>query len=265
LQRSDAVFMAVAPNNSAEHLLLSGLPKQARISRAVMDFTHLPAVEDINWPVWATHFVCFISLRENVSGRGLAKQMGTLLLGLDHYVKVLVLLPSGTDLSNPLEVLGAVAERCDFHLGSGIDTLGNVYSHLLDPSSRTAGLSSKMIIDATSPRIPVSSGDLERVKRIPVVDNAAYPYGGSPVLCAVVPRWDVEGFDWVLREEALAGSRLVILVDEDIDVGEGRQLLWAVATRLQPVEDSLCGGGRLVLDARKGEEWTARRATLPFN
>ena len=60
--RKDAYFVAVAPSNSAEHLLLSGLPKQARISRAIIDYTHTPALKDIIWPVWATHFVCFISI-----------------------------------------------------------------------------------------------------------------------------------------------------------------------------------------------------------
>jgi len=62
-RREDAIFLAVAPNNSSEHLLLSGLPKQARIYRAMLDFVHTPAIKDIIWPVWGTHFVCFISLQ----------------------------------------------------------------------------------------------------------------------------------------------------------------------------------------------------------
>ena len=265
LKRRDALFMAVAPNNSAEHLLLSGLPKQARISRAVIDFTHLPAVEDINWPVWATHFACFISLRENISGRGLAKQMGTLLLGLDHYVKLVAVLPHGTDLADPAGILGTIAERCDFNKGSGIDTLGKVYSHLLDPSSRNPGLSSKMILDATGPILAHGKGDLEKIRKNPMVREAGYPCKDNEALCVLTPSEVPMGYDWALDSDALSGSRLIILVDDDIDVRDGRQVLWAVATRLQPLENSLCRDGRLLLDARKGEGWTAKRATLPFN
>lgn len=265
LRRKDSIFMAVAPNNSAEHLLLSGLPKQARISRAVIDFTHLPVLEDINWPVWGTHFVCFMGLKENVNGRGLAKQMGALLLGLDHYVKFVAALPHGVDLSDSTMVLGAIAERCDFIRGSGLDILGGVYSHLLDPSSREPGISSKLVLDATGARIQSKGGALKDVEALSYVLHAAYPYQNNPVLCAVTSEKNVENLQCFLDEETLAGSRLIILVDEDIDLRDGRQLLWALATRLQPAERSLCLGGRLVLDARMGEGWTARRATLPFS
>ena len=52
-------------------------------------------------------------------------------------------------------------------------------------------------------------------------------------------------------------------VDDDIDISDARQIVWAMATRYQPAEDSIVKGGRMVVDARKGDGWTARRATLP--
>lgn len=265
-RRRDAIFLAVAPSNSAEHLLLSGLPKQARISRAMTDFIHTPSLEDIIWPVWATHFACFVSMKESVSGApGLAKQMGLLLLGLDHYVKIVAVLPHGLDVSDSIRVLGAVAERCDFKLGSGVDVVGTVYSQLLDPSSNKAGTSSKMIIDATGPRTPpekkIKLTDVVGVKEI---RDASFPYHGSPALCVIHPEPGVKGLGWVFEEEALSGCRMVVCVDDDIDIHDGRQMLWAMATRYQPAEDSVIKDNRLVIDARRGDSWTALRATLPF-
>ncbi len=161
LQRKDPIFMAVAPSNSAEHLLLSGLPKQVRIYKGMQDFSHLPVLSDINWPVWATHFACFISLKENVMGStGLAKQIGTLVLGLDHYVKVVAVLPYGTDLSDSAGILATIAQRCDFITGSDLDVIGTSYHHLLDPSSVIPGVSSKMIIDATGSIKPSKTIDI---------------------------------------------------------------------------------------------------------
>jgi len=265
IQRKDPLFMAVAPSNSAEHLLLSGLPKQARIYKGMQDFAHMPVISDINWPVWATHFACFISLKENAMGStGLAKQIGTLVLGLDHYVKVVAVLPYVADLSDSAGILATIAERCDFVSGSEIDVIGTSYHHLLDPSSVIPGVSSKMIIDASGPvKHSKTSLNVSRIESTEGVDKASFLI--SPALCVITPSAETDGVDWVFDEPALSGSRMVALVDDDIDIRDGRQVLWAIATRFQPAENSLLKDGRLLIDARKGDDWTALRATLPFN
>ncbi len=239
-RRRDAMFLAVAPSNSAEHLLLSGLPKQARISRAITDYTHTPALKDIIWPVWGTHFACFISLSDAVGGTpGLAKHVALLLMGLDHYVKLVAVVPEAVDVSNTTDVLEAVARRCDFRMGSDVEVLGKVFSQWLDPSSPQAGVSSKMILIATGP---------ER--------------GGETSLCVVKPGPDADPMD-VLGDEAYRRCRLMVCVDDDIDARDHRQVLWAVATRSQPDRDAVTLEGRMVIEARKGSGWTATRATLP--
>ena len=267
LQRKDSIFMAVAPSNSAEHLLLSGLPKQARIYKGIQDFSHLPVLSDINWPVWATHFACFISLKENVmASKGLAKQIGTLVLGLDHYVKVVAVLPYGVNLSDSAGILATIAKRCDFVAGSEIDVIGNSYHHLLDPSSVIPGVSSKMIIDASgSIKSSKTRLDVSGVEAMEGVDEVSFFSKESPALCVITPSAETDGFDWVFEEPALSESRMVVLVDDDINIKDGRQVLWAIATRFQPAEDSVLKDGRLLIDARKGGGWTALRATLPFD
>ncbi len=265
MQRKDPIFMAVAPSNSAEHLLLSGLPKQARIFRGLHDFAHLPVVSDINWPVWATHFACFISLKENVSGtKGLGKQIGTLLLGLDHYVKIVAVLPYGSDLSNTTEVLTTIAQRCDFVVGSEIDVIGTSYHHLLDPSSVNAGISSKMIMDASGSKKTTNENDISRILAIESVKDASFLSKQAPELCTIIPSEEKDGLNWIHEEHALSETRMVVLVDDDIDPRDSRQVMWAIATRFQPIGDSIIRDGRLHIDARKGADWTAIRATLPF-
>lgn len=56
-----------------------------------------------------------------------------------------------------------------------------------------------------------------------------------------------------------------MIVDEDIDINDGWQILWAIATRFQPAKNSIIKDNKLVIDARKSNSWTAKRATLPFD
>jgi UbiD family decarboxylase len=262
------IFLAVAPSNSSEHLLLSGLPKQARISRTLVDSMHVDALRDIIWPTSGTHFVCFASLKESMNlTPGLAKQHGILLLGLDHYVKIVAVFPAETDVTDVTGALGAIATRCDFERGSGLETLGDVFCQYLDPSSLQAGLSSKMILDATGPEIPVppteTTPDVKEVLSSNRIRDASYPCEGNPYFCAVNASPNVSDVSVLLEEPSLKRCRLIVCVDEDIDLRDGREILWAMATRFQPAEDAIVGVGKLVLDARKPKDWSARRATIP--
>ncbi|OGD45475.1 hypothetical protein A3K69_06355 [Candidatus Bathyarchaeota archaeon RBG_16_57_9] len=261
-RRRDAIFQAIYPNNSAEHLLLSGLPKQARITRALTEYTHMQALHDIVWPTQATHFACFLSLTEAAASTpGLAKQVALLLLGLDHYVKYAVVLPAGVDVSDPGQVLAAVARRCDLKQGSGVEVLGGVYSHLLDPSSPRGGLSGKMILIATGPEAP-RTGPVNPQAKLKDVKALNHPVEGAAQLLAVTAAGALKPAS-LLDAGPLRPCRLILLVDPDIDPRDPGQLVWALATRSQPDTDATIDGGRMVLDARKGPGWTAKRATEP--
>ena len=259
--RKDAIFQAIAPSNSAEHLLLSGLPKQARISKALIDYTHTSALKDIIWPVWGTHFACFLSLKPESITPGLAKQIALLLLGLDHYIKIAIVLPSDVEVTDVSQVLTAVAERCDLKIGSGIEILGGVYSHMLDPSSPKGGLSSKIIIDATGKLIH-SHKEIDSFKK---------PCSGNMKISTLPNYTDRVCFicetdlsaDKILGSKPLNQCRLLILVDDDIDIEDPRQVLWAMATRYQPDTGTTLSDARMVIDARKGENWVATIASLP--
>jgi len=267
--RRDALYFTIMPSNSDEHLLLSGLPKQARIYRTLSTGTPLPAVRDINWPVSGTHYVGVVSLsRESASIPGFAKQVAVLLLGLDSYVKFAVVVPEGVNISDVGEALGAVASRCDFKPGSGVDIIGRVFSHRLDPSSPMEGLSSKMIVDATGPEVQAStrhSAPPKKVSvRLPGVKAVSFSWGGDHRLSVVKVAPCFKDAGKLLDEPDLSRCRLITVVDEDIDEADVRQVLWAIATRSQPAEDAICVGGRMVLDATKPPNWRATKATVPW-
>ncbi|TRO49286.1 hypothetical protein E2P65_01385, partial [Candidatus Bathyarchaeota archaeon] len=221
----------------------------------------------IIWPVWATHFACFISLREGMEGSpGLAKQLGLLLMGLDHYVKIVAVLPAEVDVSDMGEALGAVASRCDFGDGAGVEVLSDVFCQWLDPSSPQAGISSKMILDATGPRRGTEPAGLDAERGSQVawkIMEISFPCGGSRDLSAIRVPPGVKDLEDLLHVDALRRCRLIVCVDDDVDIGDPRQVVWAMATRYQPSEGSIIEGGRMVVDARMGEGWTARRATIP--
>jgi 2,5-furandicarboxylate decarboxylase 1 len=261
--RRDAIFQAVAPSNSSEHLLLSGLPKQARISKALIDYSHASALNDIIWPVWGTHFVCFLSLKRAFYAPGLAKQIALLLLGLDHYVKIVVVLPPEIDVSDVSQVLTTVADRCNFIRGSGVEILGGVYSHMLDPSSPEGGLSSKMILDATEVVLPTQI-NVNETNNLTVQDmRVATLSDTTSRVCFISDTGDKLEVDDIIASKALDPYRLLVVVDEDIEIKDPRQVLWAIATRFQPDTGTTLSNARMVIDARKGDNWVATMATLP--
>ena len=69
-----------------------------------------------------------------------------MLLGLDHYVKLAVIVDKDIDVHNEAEVMWAVATR--MQPSKDVMIVNGVNCNVLDPSSQN-GVSSKMIIDAT--------------------------------------------------------------------------------------------------------------------
>ncbi len=259
--RRDAVYQTIMPSNSDEHLLLSGLPKQARIFGAVSAFSPIPAVRDMSWPVSGTHYVCLVSMDEAASKvPGYAKQLGTLVLGLDPYLKLVLLLPSGVDVDDLGACLGAAAERCDMIPGSGIEMLHDVFCHRLDPSSSPDGTASKAIMVATGPTKAMKGRKSSGIDQ-PGVGETAQPLGdGRLTVLKMRPGSDAKD---ALRR-LVKGPGVTICVDDDVDASDLRQVVWGMATRFQPADDFILQSGGLGVDGTKPEGWKAKRATLPF-
>jgi 3-polyprenyl-4-hydroxybenzoate decarboxylase len=191
---------------------------------------------------------------------GYAKQLGTLVLGLDPYLKLVLLLPTGVDIDNLGACLGAAAERCDMTLGSGIEMLHDVFCHRLDPSSSPEGTASKSIMVATGPVKTVKGRKLSGIDW-PGVDEAVQPLGdGRLTVLRMSPGSDAKD---ALRR-LVKGPGLTICVDDDVEASDLRQVVWGMATRFQPADDFILQNGGLGVDGTKPEGWKAKRATLPF-
>lgn len=260
--RHDAVYQTIMPSNSDEHLLLSGLPKQARIYSAVSAYAPMPAVRDMSWPVSGTHYICLVSMEATARAiPGYSKQIGLLILGLDPYLKLVALFPEDVDVGDLGDSLGAMAERCDMTLGSDLEILRGVFCHRLDPSSSPDGTASKAIVNATGPphNIPKVESD-ESLHRLGVAD-VSYPLGDARIRVLKM----IEGSDpKVALRESVTSPGLTICIDGDIDAADLRQVVWGIATRFQPAEDIVLNGGGMGLDGTKPAGWKAKRATIPF-
>lgn len=140
--RKNPLFVDIIPGNSSEHLILGRIVKEAWVMKRMKEA--LPYFIDFHYPSSGTHFHCFVRIDKH--GEGYAKLAGDLLLGLDHYVKLVIVVDRDIDVSNEKEVMWAVATR--MQADKDVSILSNVACNQLDPSSQ-GGVGAKMIIDAT--------------------------------------------------------------------------------------------------------------------
>jgi UbiD family decarboxylase len=132
-------------------------------------------------------------------------------------------------------------------------------------------------------RIPKEAMVLSRLREVyPSVQHVHYPRSGTHFHCYVSMSKTLEGQP---RQVGLlllgldAYVKLCILVDDDVDVGNETEVLWAVATRSQATRDvSIVADGltnlldpssrdgksdKLIIDATRPLDWTANRAEVP--
>jgi 2,5-furandicarboxylate decarboxylase 1 len=142
--RKDAFYQDLIGGNSYEHLLLMGVPKQALVFQRVRQV--LPGVKQMCWPISGVNLLCFIQLHHPVDD-GLPNLAGTLLLGLDSYVKVVVVVDEDINIYDEREVFWAISTRVD--PSASMNVLKNVFCNRLDPAATEEGTVGKLIIDAT--------------------------------------------------------------------------------------------------------------------
>jgi UbiD family decarboxylase len=143
--RRDAIFVDIVPGNSAEHLALGRVCKEAWVQKRMREA--LPFFVDFHYPSSGTHFHCFVRIDKSAEGQ--AQQAAQLLVGLDHYLKLVVVVDSDIDPADEDAVMWALATRMQADRDTTI--LTHSMCNRLDPSSDD-GLGAKLLIDATRPR-----------------------------------------------------------------------------------------------------------------
>ena len=144
--REDAWFQSIASGRSADHVSTLSAVREAEVTRALR--RTIPGVTAVSIPTsGASAFVAFVSLRQTRPGE--AKHVISIALGVDHYIKLVVVVDDDVDVYDEGEVLWAMATR--FQADRDLVVIEGSMGTVLDPSADDAGITSKMGIDATRP------------------------------------------------------------------------------------------------------------------
>jgi len=270
--RRKPLFLSVMPSSSPEHILLSNVTKEARTLRSIKDFLPVARIKGTNWPIAGVKFVCFLSLEKPI--QGVAKQVALLTMGLDLYLKLVVITDDSVDVTDFEQVLGAIARSVRRNGRNNFQIIDGVLCSTLDPSSRE-GTQSKILIDAISMGenasrrtvIPDKEAVMSKLQTYHVKD-LCFPQKCKGLVAYLKTG---EGDPEELVRELIAAApdcRLVIIVDPDIDLDKNEEILWSLATRVVPREDFLLLSGqtdepKIIIDSRKAADFAAIRPTVP--
>src|SRR5213594_439866 len=139
-------FQAIGSGRAGDHITTLGLIREAEITNAVARV--VPNVTAVHVPLSGTSsFTAYVAIRQSRPGE--AKHVIPIVLGVDHYLKLVIVVDDDIDVFDESDVLWAVATRMqpdrDLVIISG--SLGA----LLDPSADERGVTAKLGIDATRP------------------------------------------------------------------------------------------------------------------
>jgi UbiD family decarboxylase len=166
LARSDAVWVDVVGGNSAEHLNLARVPREAELIEKLRD--RFPCVQRVHYPNSGTHFHCYVAVRQRRPGE--ARQVLLALLGWEPYLKTAVAVDDDVDITDDRAVLWALATH--FQPADDLFTIDGLPGSPLDPSSTIDGTTSRLALDATrragfeGTRIAVAADALDRARRL---------------------------------------------------------------------------------------------------
>ena len=164
-RRHDAIYHTIIPSKSSEHLILGGLPFHATVYSKLKE--SIPQVCGINFPLWGTHFVAVIAV-DKQGKEGIQIRAALRLIGEDPYAKYVIVVDSDVNVQDDFEVLWAVATRSQPHRDLHVVDLTD--GSMLDPSQEKAGLTSRIVIDATRPphmqNIPTPSIPIELAEKV---------------------------------------------------------------------------------------------------
>jgi len=139
-------FQSIGSGRAGDHITTLGLVREAEILNALGRV--IPNVRAVHVPLsGASSFTAFVSITQTRPGE--AKHVIPIALGVDHYLKLVVVVDDDVDVFDESDVLWAVATRmqADRDLVSIAGSLGA----MLDPSADDSGITAKLGIDATRP------------------------------------------------------------------------------------------------------------------
>ena len=143
MRRQDAILVDVVGGHSAEHLNLARIPRESEMAEKLRE--RFPSVTALHYPTSGTHFHAYVALRQSRPGE--ARQVMLGLLGWDPYVKTVIAVDPDVDVTQDEQVLWALATHFQPH--RDVLVIEGLPGSALDPSSSSAGTTSRMGLDAT--------------------------------------------------------------------------------------------------------------------
>jgi len=139
-------FQSIGSGRAGDHITTLGLIREAEITNAVSRV--IPNVTGVHVPLSGTSsFTAYVSITQGRPGE--AKHVIPIVLGVDHYLKLVVVVDDDIDVFDESEVMWAVATR--MQADRDLVVIAGSLGAMLDPSADERGVTAKLGIDATRP------------------------------------------------------------------------------------------------------------------
>ena len=139
-------FQSIASGRAGDHITTLGLIREAEIRNALV--RTIPNVTAVHVPLSGTSsFSAYVAITQGRPGE--AKQVIPIVLGVDHYLKLVIVVDDDIDVFDESDVMWALATR--MQADRDLVVISGSLGALLDPSADDRGVTAKLGIDATRP------------------------------------------------------------------------------------------------------------------
>ena len=139
-------FQSIGSGRAGDHITTLGLVREAEIHNAVSRV--IPNITGVHVPLSGTSsFTAYVAIKQSRPGE--AKHVIPIVLGVDHYLKLVIVVDDDIDVFDEADVLWAVATR--MQADRDLVTIAGSLGAMLDPSADDRGITAKLGIDATRP------------------------------------------------------------------------------------------------------------------
>jgi 2,5-furandicarboxylate decarboxylase 1 len=144
--RQKPLYQSICAGLSNEHNTLLALPREADLMQALS--RTIPGLRAVHVPLSGCGlFHAYIAMKKTAAGQ--AKQAILTALGIDHGLKLVVVVDDDVDIFNETEVLWALSTR--FQADKDMVLVPGAMGVILDPSAADNGVTCRMGLDATKP------------------------------------------------------------------------------------------------------------------
>ena len=146
VMREGARFQSIASGRAPDHILPLSVLREAEIRNAVSRV--IPNVRAVHVPTsGGGAFTAYVAMTQTRPGE--ARHAIPIVLGVDHYLKLVVIVDEDIDVYDESDVLWALATRVQ--ADRDLVVIERSLGAILDPSASVDGLTAKLGIDATKP------------------------------------------------------------------------------------------------------------------